>query len=188
MENVYLEKIAGWADKMNSTEAAGGNRALSSRTHIPANGTPGRKLGAPTNAAMLAGLGSSSKMHAVNTGDKVKKTGLSGLLAGKGNKMQDAGKTRMTGDTLAASTIQDRLAANKKGAANAAMMAKAHEANKAAMGARSAPTGAKGLVHKALGMAKRNPLAAGAIGLGAAAVGASAMSGKKNDNQQGYYQ
>jgi TPP-dependent trihydroxycyclohexane-1,2-dione (THcHDO) dehydratase len=188
MNNIYLEKIAGFAQKLNETKAGGGNKALSVRTHIDAKGVAGRKLGAPTNANILAGLGSSSKMHSFNTGSKNQMSVNNKTFMGLGQKSTkvtvDAKQMKQTGDVLAANSIHDRLAGNRHAA-----KVKSEMAALKAGPAKAEATGVKGILGKAVGLARKNPKTAIAGGIGAGLLGAKALSGKKQDEMpQGYYQ
>lgn len=206
MENKYLEKVAGWAQRYAETKAGQNNPALKNRTHVtmgPAGADGKRPMnasrasGASSNAELLAslprgqsngkGLAALSAPGAgTNGGVKAKLQRLVGKQPKPGKPLGltstahtvsaggTANKFRETTDSLGANSAADRLSATRAAKSGAG----AAEKGVLAQG--------KSLAHKALGMAKKNPLAAGAIGLGAAAAGGMAM--RKKDDNQGYYQ
>lgn len=152
MENIYLEKIAGWKKKFEQTSAG---KAMGSTQGI-------------TNASLLAGLGQSKPTGSFNTGSKkvVSQGGFFGYGAKK--SLTNAGTMKATGDVLAnKAPVADRLAAMKA----------------------KAPAAPKGILSRAVGLAKKHPFAAGAVAAGTALAGASAISGRKKEQPaMAYYQ
>lgn len=155
-DNVYLEKVAANRQKaylMSKGMDFGDSRA-----------------GGATNASISASQGSFAPSSSFNTGEKavVQKRGFLGLGPKKTVGMADAGKTRITGDVLAnQKPMAERLATS---------------GIKSKAGAAEAGAG-KGILNKALGFVKKNPLLAG----GAAAVAGGVALGRMTKKDQPQY-
>lgn len=142
-------------------EKIAGNRLKQHMISNGANFGDSRFSGA-TNASINASHASSAPSARVATGDKAK--GIFGL-----GKLKPTGATRVTGDSLAAGkTLADRAVAFK-----------AQKASNAAT------SGSKGILNKAVGMIRKNPLASAGVALGVGVLGHKVMS-SKNNNQQMY--
>ena len=169
--NQYLEKIAGNAYK-NRLAAKGMNvEGISSQSlvsAIPAAKKPG-SFGQMTQAANRIGKAANPKFNAgpkPSLGSRVRQMagvgpGISAGAQGKLTAMKTQGKT--LGQTL-----------------------QSHVAAKQAAGA-AAQGGAKGILGKALGFAKKNPLMAAGGALAAGVGVGSMMGGRKSEPQYGPY-
>lgn len=178
MENKYLEKIA--ANRLKQHLMGQGASFGDSRTG-----------GATNQSINLANGAGTAPTATFNTGDKSFK-GVKGTFAKMtGRGPINTGTTRVTGDTLAGGT-KAKLDSMRK-ATGGGPKPIGPDAFKTTRGAAAKPASegvlgaAKDLAGKAIGLAKRNPLATGAAVLGTGLLAHKAMSNGDQNQYQGQY-
>jgi hypothetical protein len=165
MENKYLEKVAAaWERRLAGTQQ-GQAMGFTPRTQ---NFQGSNRV---TNADMLGKLNLNKPQHSILDGGSVQVKQRQGFLGLGGEKT--VGWAQNTGTRLSG----DALAAKGSGSVLAKQVAKT-----------SGGTGAKGFLNKALGMARKNPLATAGLAAGAAFLGGKAVGSKQEQPQfQQYY-
>jgi hypothetical protein len=160
--NKYLEKIA--SNRLKQNLESKGMSFGDSRTS------------GASNASIMGSHANTAPTTKVPTGDKVFTPGRGGFMGmGKTPSITKAtGATRTTGDSLAAgkplrgldSRLQDFRASNA---------------------AKKSVSGAKGILGRAVGLIKKNPLVSAGLALGAGVVGHKMMSSGNNQQQYANY-